>query len=233
MEGRSDNGLSVAEKVDQIRRKIIAACRQTARDPSEVHMIAVTKYVSEKTAQAALAAGIHHIGENREAGFLEKWEAIGADAVWHFIGTLQTRKVKAVIDKVDYLHSLDRLSLAKEIEKRSDRRVRCFVQVNVFGEKTKHGISAEEVVPFIEKLADFPKVEVVGLMTMAPHIDDRQAIRSGFRRLNEIAETVRSKNWGHAPCRELSMGMSNDFEIAVEEGATFVRIGTALVGKEF
>lgn len=225
--------MSVAVNAEQIRNKITEACRRAGRAPDDVHIIAVTKYVSVETAKSALSAGIHHLGENREEGFLEKREAIGGDACWHFIGTLQSRKVKNVINEVDYLHSLERLSLAKEIEKRAASTVRCFVQVNVFGEESKQGISFEEACPFIEKLADFPKIEVAGLMTMAPHTDNRETIRSGFRRLSELAETVRSKNWGHAPCTELSMGMSNDFEIAVEEGATFVRIGTALVGKEF
>ncbi|HET7615911.1 MAG TPA: alanine racemase, partial [Bacillales bacterium] len=136
-------------------------------------------------------------------------------------------------DGIDYLHSLDRMSLAKEIEKRASRKVRCFVQVNVSGEQSKHGIDPSEVFSFIERLARFDKIEVVGLMTMAPHIKDESEIRTVFRQLRELGESVLSKQWEHAPCGELSMGMSNDYVIAVEEGATFVRIGTALVGKEF
>jgi hypothetical protein len=224
--------LTVAENAAQIRVKIEEACARAGRNPDEVNIIAVTKYVSEATAEAALDAGIVHIGENREDGFLKKWEALKGRATWHFIGTLQSRKVKRVIDKVDYIHSLDRLSLAEEIDKRAQDRVSCFVQVNVSGEQSKHGLAPDEVVSFIGRLIDFPKIRVVGLMTMAPHIDDEEEIRSVFRRLRELADAVRAKEWGHAPCTELSMGMSNDFEIAVEEGSTFVRIGTALVGKE-
>ncbi|HET7577838.1 MAG TPA: YggS family pyridoxal phosphate-dependent enzyme [Bacillales bacterium] len=225
--------MSVKENAARIQQKIAAACERAGRNPQQVKVIAVTKYVSEETAKAALEAGIRNIGENRDKGFLEKREALGDEAVWHFIGSLQSRKVKNIIDHVDYLHSLDRLSLAKEIEKRATNTVRCFIQVNVSGEDSKHGLSPDEVVPFIEKLADFQKIQVVGLMTMAPYTDDREKVRSVFAGLRDLAESVRSKKWGHAPCTELSMGMSNDFEIAVEEGATFVRIGTALVGKEF
>lgn len=225
--------MSVKENAAQIQQKIAAACERSGRNPQQVSVIAVTKYVSEETAKAALDAGIRNIGENRDKGFLKKREALGDEAVWHFIGSLQSRKVKNIIDHVDYLHSLDRLSLAEEIEKRAKNPVRCFVQVNVSGEDSKHGLPPDEVEPFIESLADFPKVQVAGLMTMAPYTDDREKVRSVFAGLRDLAESVRLKKWGHAPCTELSMGMSNDFEIAVEEGATFVRIGTALVGKEF
>lgn len=225
--------MSVKENLVQIRSQIEQACSEGGRDPEEVRIIAVTKYVSVETAGEALDAGITHIGENRDKGFLNKWEALGTRPTWHFVGTLQSRKVKNIIDKVDYIHSLDRLSLAKEIEKRAHRRVRCFVQVNVSGEESKHGLSPNEVIPFIEKLADYSKIEVAGLMTMAPYTDDRALLRSLFRQVRELAEDVQSQRWEHAPCRELSMGMSNDFDIAVEEGATLIRIGSALVGKEF
>lgn len=227
-----DEGLSVSENAVHIRKKIADACSRSGRDADKVKMIAVTKYVSLETTKAALEAGIQHIGENRQEGFLEKKKSIGDQAIWHFIGTLQSRKVKEVINDVDYIHSLDRLSLAKEIDKRAEHCVRCFVQVNVSGEESKHGIAEEDAVSFIEQLADFESIEIVGLMTMAPLTKDNEAIRSNFRRLRSLRDTVVRKNWKHAPCRELSMGMSNDYEIAVEEGATFVRIGTALVGKE-
>lgn len=224
--------MSVAENAKLIRNRIAEACDRSGRNANEVKLIAVTKYVSDQTTREALEAGIRHIGENRLVGFLNKRKKFNEQAIWHFIGTLQSRKVKEVIDDIDYLHSLDRLSLAKEIEKRAEHRVQCLVQVNVSGEGSKHGVAENEAVSFIEKLADFKSIEVVGLMTMAPHITDKAAIRSVFRRLRLLAETVSGKNWAHAPCKELSMGMSNDYEIAVEEGATFVRIGTSLVGKE-
>lgn len=224
--------MSISENASLIRTKISAACERSGRDVNDINVIAVTKYVSEETTRKAIEAGIQHIGENRQEGFLKKREKLGDQVTWHFIGSLQSRKVKEVIDGIDYLHSLDRLSLAKEIEKRAGHRLRCFVQVNVSGETSKHGIAEKDTVSFIEKLADFKMIEVVGLMTMAPHIKDQDAIRSVFERLRNLADFVSEKNWSHAPCKELSMGMSNDYELAIEEGATFVRIGTALVGKE-
>ena len=156
--------------------------------------------------------------------------AITSDVQWHYIGSLQTRKVKQVIHELQYLHSLDRLSLAEEIQKRAEQKVKCFVQANVSGEESKHGLSAEEVIPFIEKLAQFDKIEVVGLMTMAPFTEDKAIIRNTFKQLKLLKQQVEQLQLSHAPCHELSMGMSNDYEIAIEEGATFVRIGTALVG---
>ncbi|OQP07908.1 YggS family pyridoxal phosphate enzyme [Geobacillus sp. 46C-IIa] len=222
--------MTVRDNLAAIRRQIEAACARVGRDPADVHIVAVTKYIDAARAQEVLDAGIADLGENRSDQLLEKYEAIGKRATWHFIGTLQSRKVKEIIDKVDYIHSLDRLSLAKEIEKRAVRPVKCFVQVNVLGEATKHGLAPEETVPFIEQLRSFSRIEVIGLMTMAPHTEDEAILRACFRRLRTLKERVQALNLAHAPCTELSMGMSNDYEIAIEEGATFVRIGSALVG---
>jgi pyridoxal phosphate enzyme (YggS family) len=138
--------------------------------------------------------------------------------------------VKDIIGIADYIHSLDRLSLAKEISKRADNKINCFIQVNTSGEESKHGMAPDEVLPFVKELESFPYINVAGLMTMAPHTDDTGVLRQSFRRLRELGEEVRALHLPYAPCKELSMGMSNDFEIAIEEGATFIRIGSALVG---
>ncbi|WLR52263.1 YggS family pyridoxal phosphate-dependent enzyme [Bacillus tianshenii] len=225
--------MNVKGNAEKIQARIEEACKRCGRNPDDIKVIAVTKYVSVERAQQALEAGIMHLGENRDQGFLDKYEAIGKEANWHFIGSLQSRKVKNVIDKVDYIHSLDRKSLAKEINKRAEDKVKCFVQVNTSGEDSKHGISPEEVLPFIESIADYSNVEVIGLMTMAPFTEEEDVLRETFRRLKQLQDDVQAKAYANAPCSELSMGMSNDFEIAIEEGATFIRIGTALVGKEF
>lgn len=219
---------SITENLEQINKKIELAKEKA--NHSNVNIIAVTKSVSTERTKEVLEAGILHLGENRPEGLLEKKEAMNDKAIWHYIGTLQSRKVKNVINEIDYLHSLDRLSLAKEIEKRAEHPVKCFVQVNVSGEESKHGLSKEEVIPFIQSLESFSKIEVVGLMTMAPNTEDTELIRSVFRGLKELQQEVAKLELPHAPCTELSMGMSNDYEIAIEEGATFVRIGTALVG---
>ncbi|MDQ0350534.1 pyridoxal phosphate enzyme (YggS family) [Alkalibacillus filiformis] len=224
--------MSVSERYQQIQEEIKQICERVERNPADIQIIAVTKYVSNETAQEAIDAGVQHLGENRLEGFLEKYESIGQAANYHFIGTLQSRKVKGIIDYVDSIHSLDRKSLAKEINKRSNREVPCFVQVNTSGEESKHGIEPEEVVPFIESLANYPNVKVVGLMTMAPLTEDEQYIRQCFRKLREVRDEVQCHQFPHAPCDQLSMGMSNDYHIAIEEGATHIRIGSKLVGKE-
>lgn len=223
--------MKVVDKLTLIEKEIEEACQRTGRKREDITIIAVTKYVSVERALEAFEAGITHFGENYVQGFLEKWEALGDKPVWHFIGTLQSRKVKKIIDKIDYLHSLDRISLAKEINKRAEKLVKCFVQVNTSNEESKHGISPDETIDFIKELSHYPKIQVVGLMTMAPFTDDEAVVRRCFRTLKNLQKQVQALELDYAPCTELSMGMSNDFVIAVEEGATFVRIGSALVGE--
>ncbi|TWT28110.1 YggS family pyridoxal phosphate-dependent enzyme [Planomicrobium sp. CPCC 101110] len=198
----------------------------------EVQVIAVTKQVGVERTKEAIDAGIRHLGENRPEGLAAKRAAIADDVQWHFIGTLQTRKVKEVINQIDFLHSLDRLSLAKEIQKRANQPIKCFVQVNVSQEESKSGLAPEETLEFIKSLEAFDKIRVVGLMTMAPNTADEETIRKVFKGLKALQLEVAAENWEHAPCTECSMGMSNDYLIAAQEGATFVRIGTALVGTE-
>jgi pyridoxal phosphate enzyme (YggS family) len=226
--------LTIQENKKRITENINRVCREKNREPKGVNLIAVTKYVSNETAKQAVQAGIEHLGENRVEGLLEKKEYLtGFPVIWHFIGTLQTRKVKDVIDHVDYIHSLDRLSLAKEIQKRAERTISCFIQVNVAEEDSKHGLSVKEVLPFVDKLKEYDKIKIAGLMTMAPFTEDESLIRNVFSTLKQLQTDIQDKGYPHAPCSELSMGMSNDYVIAVEEGATFIRIGTSLVGKEF
>jgi pyridoxal phosphate enzyme (YggS family) len=225
--------MTVRDNLAIIRENIEVACQRAGRDPADIRIVAVTKYVSVERAREALEAGITDLGENRDDGLLQKYSVLGDKPTWHFIGTLQSRKVKNIIDKVDYIHSLDRMSLAKEIEKRATKPMKCFVQVNVSGEATKHGLAVEEVIPFIEQLSDFSHIQVVGLMTMAPYTDDEAVLRACFRQLKSLQENVQALQIANAPCTELSMGMSNDYVIAIEEGATFIRLGTSLVGKQF
>lgn len=197
-----------------------------------INIIAVTKQVGVERTQEAIDAGIRHLGENRPEGLALKLQSIDAGVSWHYIGNLQTRKVKDVVNNIDYLHSLDRLSLAKEIQKRAEKPLKCFVQVNVSNEETKSGILPEETLDFIRSLTAFDKIQVVGLMTMAPNTSDNALIRTVFKELKSLQLQVAAEKMEHAPCTECSMGMSNDYVIAAQEGATFVRIGTALVGSE-
>jgi PLP dependent protein len=224
--------MRVAVKFEQIKQQIIETCLRVERDPEEVKVIGVTKYVSTERAIEALQAGIINLGENRDEGLLHKWEVLKDKPNWHYIGSLQTRKVKNIINIVEYIHSLDRISLAEEINKRAEQKVKCLVQVNVSGEESKHGLSPEDAIVFIESLRKFERISVEGLMTMAPLTDDEDQIRECFRKLRELRDQVQALNLDYAPCTELSMGMSNDYVIAIEEGSTMVRIGTALVGED-
>ena len=219
----------IVRNLEQIQEKINQA-QKRANVLQQVNIVAVTKEVDVARTQEAIEAGLVHLGENRPEGLHTKLEHIKTSAQWHYIGSLQTRKVKQVINNIDYLHSLDRISLADEIEKRAEKKVKCFVQANVSGEESKHGLTKDEVISFVKQLAAYTKIEVIGLMTMAPNTEDEMVIRNVFRELKKLQQEVVALQLANIPCTELSMGMSNDYEIAVEEGATFVRIGTALVG---
>ncbi|WP_199256811.1 YggS family pyridoxal phosphate-dependent enzyme [Alteribacillus sp. YIM 98480] len=226
--------MTVTNNLVQIQQTIKEACSRSDRHTDKVTIIAVTKYVTLDKTKEAIEAGIHHIGENRLEGALEKWEAFHGQAEFHFIGSLQSKKAKHLVDKYDYIHSLDRLSLAKELQKRcpDDKKLQCFVQVNTSGETSKSGLAPEETLDFIKKLEDYPSLKVIGLMTMAPYEEDPEHTRPVFRRLRELRDEIHELHLEHAPCEELSMGMSNDFHIAIEEGATFIRLGSTLVGHE-
>ena len=221
---------TVQKNLKLIREDISSAAAKSGRKTEDITLLAVTKYVTIERTKEAVDAGIVDLGENRIEGFLEKQAAIGDEAIWHFIGSLQSRKVKEVINQVDYLHALDRLSLAKEIQKRAAKKIKCFVQVNVSAEATKSGVSPAETLAFIQELAAYPAIEVVGLMTMAPNTQDEDVLRSVFSGLRQLRDEAAAQNMSHAPCTLLSMGMSNDYKIAIEEGATHVRVGSALVG---
>lgn len=223
---------TVAERLNHIQQQINDACKRAGRSPEEVTVVAVTKSVGPERSREVIEAGVRHLGENRIEGLDQKQAAIGHDAHWHFIGSLQSRKVRDVVNRVDYVHSLDRVSLAKEIQKRAEQPVNCFVQVNVSGETSKSGIRPEDTAEFVRTLGEYDHIRIAGLMTMAPNTEDEASIRSTFRGLRELRDEISSLGLPYAPCTELSMGMSNDFGIAVEEGATIVRIGTAIVGYE-
>ncbi len=221
---------SVKENLVEINSQICNSSEESEFNTAP-QVIVVTKYVTIDRAKEAYEAGLKNFGENRIEGFLEKKKHLPDDAIMHFIGSLQTRKVKGIINEIDYLHALDRLKLAKEIEKRAEHVVKCFVQVNVSGEESKHGMSPDDVIPFIQELKDFKHIEIVGLMTMAPLTEDKIKLRQYFNQLRLLKEKVQSLNLSYAPCTELSMGMSNDFNEAILEGASYVRIGTKLVGE--
>ncbi|CAM4259179.1 YggS family pyridoxal phosphate-dependent enzyme [Paenibacillus tarimensis] len=236
--------MSAADRLREVDRRITEACERSGRERSEVGVIAVTKYVSAPAVFEVLRTGLKHLGENRWQNAESKWRAVeeasGSDpdigqAVWHFIGSLQTNKVKEVVGRFTYIHSLDRLSLAKAIDKQAGQlgiRVPCFVQVNVSGEDSKHGLAPGGLEDFVRQIADFQHLEVAGLMTMAPYEAEPEATRPVFRGLRELRDKLNASGLLSYEVKHLSMGMSNDFDIAVEEGATWLRLGSILVGKE-
>ncbi len=227
--------MALESRLRDVENRLEQACSRSGRRRQDVRIIAVTKYVSTATAEAVVEQGVTHIGENRWPDAKAKWEALRGQAVFHYIGSLQTNKAKDVIGRFDYIHSLDRASLAEAIQKRAqtlDLTVPCLLQVNVSGEQSKHGLEPEAVKPFLEELRRFDRIKPIGLMTMAPFESDPEATRPVFRALKLLKEELNASSVTDEPLTELSMGMSNDFEVAVEEGATWVRLGTVLVGKE-
>ncbi|CAN2924441.1 YggS family pyridoxal phosphate-dependent enzyme [Streptococcus dysgalactiae] len=198
------------------------------RPEHSVSVIAVTKYVDSTIAGQLIDTGIEHIAENRVDKFLDKYEALKDRSVtWHLIGTLQRRKVKEVINFVDYFHALDSVKLASEIEKRADHPVKCFLQVNISEEDSKHGFKVSEIEVAIEEISKMENIQLVGLMTMAPADASQERIASIFREANQLRKNLQSKKRKNMPFTELSMGMSGDYLIAIQEGSTFVRIGTS------
>jgi PLP dependent protein len=227
--------VNMQQRIETVEARIQEACLRSGRKRDDIQVIAVTKYVSLETTEEVLQHGYTHLGENRWQDAKAKWEAIGSRATWHYIGHLQTNKVKDVLPRFACIHSLDRLSLAVELEKKAaaaGQIVPCFIQLNVSGEETKYGLAPEELLSFAKSLSDMKQIRVIGLMTMAPYEAEPEATRPVFRGLREWRDRLNDNGILSYEVPHLSMGMSNDFEIAIEEGATHIRLGTVLVGKE-
>lgn len=220
--------MNLKKNTELVFQQIADASQEANRALDAVSVIAVTKYVDVQTAEALLPLGVRHIGENRVDKFLEKYQALKDYPVtWHLIGTLQRRKVKEVIPFVDYFHALDSLKLAQEIQKRTDHVIKCFLQVNISGEESKHGFSKEELLELLPELAKLDQIEYVGLMTMAPFEAGSDELKEIFKDTQALQAEIREKQIPNMPMTELSMGMSRDFKEAIQFGSTFVRIGTA------
>ena len=220
--------MNLKKNTELVFQQIADASQEANRALDAVSVIAVTKYVDVQTAEALLPLGVRHIGENRVDKFLEKYQALKDYPVtWHLIGTLQRRKVKEVIPFVDYFHALDSLKLAQEIQKRTDHVIKCFLQVNISGEESKHGFSKEELLELLPELAKLDQIEYVGLMTMAPFEADSDELKEIFKDTQALQAEISEKQIPNMPMTELSMGMSRDFKEAIQFGSTFVRIGTA------
>ena len=216
--------MNLVENADLVRQQVETA-RNKANRQDQVNVIAVTKYVDVATTEALVKTGIQHIGENRVDKFLEKYQALKEyELTWHLIGSLQRRKVKDVINFVDYFHALDSVKLAQEIQKRAEHPIKCFLQVNISGEESKHGFAPDEL---DDVLAEIDKIEIVGLMTMAPFEASQEELQDIFSKTHQLQKQLEKKQLKNMPFSELSMGMSRDFEVAIANGATYVRIGTS------
>ena len=219
--------MNLVENADLVRQQVETA-RNKANRQDQVNVIAVTKYVDVATTEALVKTGIQHIGENRVDKFLEKYQALKEyDLTWHLIGSLQRRKVKDVINLVDYFHALDSVKLAQEIQKRAEHPIKCFLQVNISGEESKHGIAPDELDDVLAEIAQLDKIEIVGLMTMAPFEASQEELQDIFSKTHQLQKQLEKKQLKNMPFSELSMGMSRDFEVAIANGATYVRIGTS------
>ncbi|AZR96560.1 cell division protein [Streptococcus suis] len=213
---------------DAIFSAVAKAAEKAGRPSESVKVIAVTKYVDSSIANQLVNTGITHIGENRVDQFLEKYNTLAdKQLTWHLIGTLQRRKVKDIIPFVDYFHALDSVKLAQEIDKRATKIVKCFLQVNVSGEESKHGFAVSEIDTVLAEISLLENIELVGLMTMAPIDATDDELDEIFSKMQEIQEELATRNLPRMPFTELSMGMSGDFERAIAHGATYVRIGSA------
>ena len=221
------------DQLQEVEKRIQAACDRAGRKREEVTLIAVSKTKPVETLQEAYDLGVRIFGENKVQELTAKYEALPKDIHWHMIGHLQTNKVKYIIDKAELIHSVDSLKLAETIEKEAakhDLIADILVEVNVAEEESKFGMKMEEVIPFVEKVSAFPHVRVRGLMTMAPFVEDPEENRSIFADLHKLYIDIKKKNHDNDTVSVLSMGMTNDYEVAIEEGATMVRVGTGIFG---
>ena len=225
--------MSIKENIGTIRERIIKPASKAGRDPDSIKLLGVSKQIPKELMVEAYRGGLLDFGENYAQEFRDKYVALSpemSDAKWHFIGHLQKNKIKYVIGKVDLIHSLDSVELAAEINRRSENlgtKTNILVEINSGDEQTKTGISYGEAQKLINELNELENISFKGLMTMAPYFDDPELARPYFRKLKSFSDDI-IKN--HPEATEISMGMSDDFEVAVEEGSTILRIGTAIFG---
>ena len=224
----------ITENLEQVRKNIDEACRMAGRDPKEVTLIAVSKTKPVSMLKEAYDAGARCFGENKVQEIMDKHPQLPEDIQWHMIGHLQRNKVKYIVDKVSMIHSVDSLRLAQTIEQEAAKHNVCvpvLLEVNVAQEESKFGLKMDEVLPLIETIADFPHIKVQGLMTIAPYVENAEDNRDFFRQLKKLSVDIEAKNINNVSMSVLSMGMTGDYRVAVQEGATMVRVGTGIFGE--
>lgn len=230
----SDDRIRIKDNLNTIKDRIATAAKRSGQNVEDIMLVAVSKNFPVDAIEMAIEEKIMNFGENRVQELIQKYDILSERCKWHLIGSLQTNKVKYIIDKVHMIHSLDRLKLAEEIQKRAEscnRVIDCLIQVNVSGENTKAGISPDEVYEFAKAVSQYPNIKVKGLMTIAPYTEHPENVRYVFKQLKNISVDIDQENIDNIDMRYLSMGMSHDFEIAIEEGANIVRIGSSIFGE--
>ena len=224
----------ICENIEKVQARITAACNRAGHDRENVTLIAVSKTKPIADLEEAYRVGVRDFGENKVQELVEKAEVLPKDIRWHMIGHLQRNKVKYIVDKVCLIHSVDSLRLAEEISKEAMKKqltVSILVEVNVAGEETKFGSTSEEAIQLVKKIAALPGICIKGLMTIAPFVENPEENRKYFSKLRQLAVDINDKNIDNVTMHVLSMGMTGDYEVAVEEGATLVRVGTGIFGE--
>lgn len=223
----------VVENYRYVKEQVEACAINCGRDPKDITLIAVSKTKPLSDMEQLIQIGVTEFGENKVQELCEKYETVSKPVHFHLIGHLQTNKVKYVVDKSCLIHSVDSLKLANEIQKEAAKKqitAQILIEVNVAQEASKFGLHVEEVLPFVEQIATYPNIHVNGLMTIAPFVEDPEENRNYFRALKQLSLDITSKNIDNIDMNVLSMGMTNDYRVAIEEGATMVRVGTAIFG---
>ena len=224
----------LADKLRLVQQNIEDSCKKAGRSTKEVTLIAVSKTKPVEMLKEAYDAGARVFGENKVQEIMDKYDHMPSDVKWHMIGHLQRNKVKYIIDKVAMIHSVDSLRLAQTIETeaaKKDLLMPVLIEVNVAEEDSKFGLKVEEVLPFIKEVSTYPHIQIKGLMTIAPFVSDPEENREVFRKLRKLSVDINEKNINNVNMSVLSMGMTNDYQVAVEEGATMVRVGTGIFGE--
>ena len=226
--------ICIKENITQVQERIAAACRRSARQPEDVKLLAISKTFPPESIREAYEAGLRDFGENRVQEAKAKRPALSDLSItWHLVGHLQTNKAKAARELFHWVHSVDSFRLAQKLDQATASgggRLPLLLEVNLGGEESKAGVGEAEIIQLAEKVSQLATLEVRGLMVIPPFIADPEEVRPYFRRLRELAQTIDSRNFANVSMQELSMGMSHDFEVAIEEGATIVRVGTAIFG---
>ena len=224
----------ITQNIREVESRIDAACSRSGRGRQDVTLIAVSKTKPVSMLKEAYDCGCRHFGENKVQELVEKYEQMPKDIKWHMIGHLQRNKVKYVVDKAYLIHSVDSLKLAEEISKEAVKKnvmAHILVEVNVAGEETKFGTSGDEALELVKKISGLPSIQVEGLMTIAPYVENPEKNREYFKSLYQLSVDISGKNIDNVNMNVLSMGMTGDYEVAVEEGATYVRVGTGIFGE--